>query len=891
MAIFIRKIFSRCLALSLAVAVSLLFSIPSGLAEDVDLVIVAGQSNAVGYDAKPSELPLDKADQKIWFWWRCGDPPPDEHDSTSGGRWTHLKPQPLGNPKRPKQGRQYGNFAQPEGGFGPEVGLARTLYAKEQKPLAIVKAAFSGTSLKRDWNPKDPGEGGSCYRALVSETQSAILAAKKQKGVTLRPRALVWVQGESDANAQNANRYAQNLQSMFAAFKEELKTPNLLTLVAVNTRFGGGKNPFMPRIVQQQKQLAAWDPRCEYVDTSSASIANAVHFDSKGTLTVGRLFAETLLQLEAKLNPDSHPLTIVTLGDSITKGVRSGVTTQQTFASLLETQLEQNGRAVRVVNVGIGGERTDQAWKRLDRIIGLKPDIVTVMYGTNDSYVDQGKTDSRISSEEYHKNLTKIVAKLLNAGIEPVLMTEPRWADDARTNGLGESPNKRLEPYLELCRKTAREWRLPLVDHYAAWTKARGHGVNLHDWTTDGCHPNPTGHQKIAQALLPIIQKVVRPNLKIRRKLLAGDSVRVVCFGDSVTGVYYHTGSRRAYTDLLGIGLQRFAPRAKIEMINAGISGHTTVHALARIKKDVLSHHPDLVTVMFGLNDMRGVSLDQYRGNLKKIITQCQDAGSEVVLATPNNVISTGTRPTEKLIGYCDVVRKLGQEMNVPVCDCYRELAAFRERDPKGWRLVMSDEIHPNMAGHKRIATALAQTMTGMRIPLDNESPPRSALLHTIKRIQDKQPIRVLAMSPVEPLLKSSLLSLDSHAEFQIERWNVEGLSLAKIEQDAQNRVRKMKPDLVLIAIPRAAKAETDEAFIKSYAWVMNWSLNFGSPTWDCVVVHPSVLDFKGKVEGRDDLVRRIVRSQDLHLIDRSPGNNANASSLLQDWFESRKSE
>ncbi len=293
---------SRSGALLLATACWLLV-LGNAVAEDADLLIVAGQSNAVGYNGVPGELPRDEADQRILFWWRCGDPPPDEHDSTSGGRWTVLQAQPLGNPKRPKQGRQYGNFAQPEGGFGPEIGLARTLYAQEQKPLAVVKAAFSGTGLERDWNPADPGEGGSCYRALVAEVRSAIAAAKAQKGITLRPRALAWVQGESDANADDARRYAQNLGNMLSALRRDLEAPELLALLAVNTRFGGGGNAFMPMIVAQQERLAASDPRSEYVDTSSATIANAAHFDTKGTLEVGRLFAVSLKHLEAKLQP------------------------------------------------------------------------------------------------------------------------------------------------------------------------------------------------------------------------------------------------------------------------------------------------------------------------------------------------------------------------------------------------------------------------------------------------------------------------------------------------------------------------------------------------------------------------------------------------------------
>ena len=154
----------------------------------IDMILVAGQSNAVGFDTNPGELPADEADQQIMFWWRCGDPPPDDHDSMCGGKWTHLCPQPRGNPSPDKTyagGRQYGNFRFPEGGFGPEMGLGRSLHAKQGKRLAIVKAAFSGTSMARDWNPADAGSGGACYRALVSEARAAIAAAKEHPSICL----------------------------------------------------------------------------------------------------------------------------------------------------------------------------------------------------------------------------------------------------------------------------------------------------------------------------------------------------------------------------------------------------------------------------------------------------------------------------------------------------------------------------------------------------------------------------------------------------------------------------------------------------------------------------------------------------------------------------------
>ncbi|HUG69152.1 MAG TPA: GDSL-type esterase/lipase family protein [Pirellulaceae bacterium] len=582
--------------------------------------------------------------------------------------------------------------------------------------------------------------------------------------------------------------------------------------------------------------------------------------------------------------PGRRHVTIVTLGDSITKGVRSGVTPEQTFASLLESKLSDSGLPVRVTNVGIGGERTDQALKRLEQIVELKPDIVTVMYGTNDSYVDLGKSESRITLDAYRSNLEQLVVELLRRGIQPVLMTEPRWADDARPNGLGENPNVKLEPFVAACRETARAWQLPMIDHFANWTEAREKGVNLREWTTDGCHPNPAGHRELAAAMLPAVERAIGPELETRRKLLAGKPVRIVCFGDSVTGVYYHTGSRRAYTDMLGIALRGISPQAKVEMINAGISGHTTVNALARIDRDVLSHQPDLVTVMFGLNDMTRVPLDEYRANLREIVAKCQAVGSEVVLATPNNVIDTSGRPTEKLIHYCDAVREVGRELNVPVCDVYRELDAIRAHNAFDWRLLMSDAIHPNMDGHRRMATALAQAITGLRFSLDDE-PPQSPFANTLAKLHDKQPVHVLAMPPMDKLINPAIRELDPNAELKVESWPVEGMSLAEIEQDANVRVRALKPDLVVIAVPRSARAETDGSFANSYSWIMNWSLNFGPPTWDCAVVHPSVVDPNTNGDGRDNLIRRLVRAQDLSLVDRPPESDADAVRILHEWL------
>ena len=590
----------------------------------------------------------------------------------------------------------------------------------------------------------------------------------------------------------------------------------------------------------------------------------------------------------AKPKSSSQQAHIVTLGDSITKGARTGVTDKQTFASLIEVGLRDSGQPVRVTNVGIGGERTDQALKRLGRVLELRPDVVTIMYGTNDSYVDKGKTASRISRDQYRDNLVRLVSELLWRGITPVLMTEPRWADDAKPNGVGEHPNVRLEKYVEACREVAALWRVPLVDHFAGWSKAKKDGVTLREWTTDGCHPNPAGHIVLARTMLPVLELPLGHSSRIRQRMTGSKRpIRVVCFGDSVTGVYYHTGSQRAYTAMLELALEAALPGTHVDATNAGISGHTTADGLARIEKDVLAHKPDIVTVMFGLNDMVRVSLADYRKNLVTIVARCRAIGAEVVLATPNNVIETANRPSTKLVKYCDVVRAVSRELKVPLCDSYRGFDAVRHHDRADWRLLMSDQIHPNMDGHRLIATQLARTITGRGVDLNSVHPTQPAISRTLSLLKAGKPIRVLAMPPYDQSIVTVLKTLKPKARVEVTRWEIEGRSLKQIEQDAAKRVRTMKPDLVLIAVPRTARAASHEDFIHSYSWIMNYSLSFSYQQWDCVVIHPTVAIAKVDVANarHDALVRRLVRAQDLHLVDRPRGSRAGPTEIFQEWL------
>ena len=402
-------------------------------------------------------------------------------------------------------------------------------------------------------------------------------------------------------------------------------------------------------------------------------------------------------------------------------------------------------------------------------------------------------------------------------------------------------------------------------------------------------HRPEGGHETTYADAMDALQFAIEKSLQNKtppKPLLSFKDVprTIVCLGDSVTGVYYHTGGQRAYPELLELGLRQLFPNAGAKVINAGISGQTTVDGLERLERDVLSKQPDLVTISYGLNDVTRVAPEKFRENLELLVKRCRERNCQVVLCAPNAVIDTPSRPIQKLVAYCEIIREVGRDLSVPVCDQYRAGTRLRSRAPWTWRLTMSDEIHPNLDGHRRMAEELFLRIAARSVSLDGIDPSRPALRHVKSLMQQKRAVRVLAMSPYHSMVEGALKGLSEDAIVEVTPWSVEGKSIVALENEAKAMVRALKPDLVVIAVPGDAAAETDEQFVHSYSWIMNWSLSFGHQEWDCVVVDPSVAG-SNKISKHDELCRRLVRAQGLELITRPSEDNRAPWELLKGWF------
>jgi len=403
-------------------------------------------------------------------------------------------------------------------------------------------------------------------------------------------------------------------------------------------------------------------------------------------------------------------------------------------------------------------------------------------------------------------------------------------------------------------------------------------------------------HGVLGTVGLPLV--AADKQLKTAQLLEAGQPVKIVCFGDSITGVYYHTGGRRAWCELLGVALNRIYPKARIEMINAGISGNNTAAALKRMEADVLSRNPQLVVMMFGMNDVAGLTPEAFQANLAEIVRHSRDRGAEVALMTPNSIYPDDPRrPPSRVAQYVEIVRQAGRELSVPVADCFRAYEEIRDIDRRAWMQLMSDTLHPNMRGHKLFAEEVAWTLSGRRVSLEDLPLLEPGLPRTISHLQGQRPVNVIAMKPYDTLIASALQQIAPGIQLRVTAWDVEQKSLASIEEKAKeigwwrfrNGNETEAPDLVVVAVPTGAMAPSEEQFYRSYTWILNWSLSFGKPGWDCIAILPSVATPELAPAQRiaENRALEVIQGQDIPWLRRSTGDATPAAELLARWLES----
>jgi acyl-CoA thioesterase I len=195
---------------------------------------------------------------------------------------------------------------------------------------------------------------------------------------------------------------------------------------------------------------------------------------------------KVLMMMLAVLMVQTKPQqTILFFGDSLTAGY--GLTVEQAFPALIEQELKQNGKNVKVINAGLSGETSAGGLTRIDWVLRQPVDIFVLELGANDGL-------RGVPLPETRKNLQAIIerVKFKNPKVKVVLA------------GMMVPPNMG-KPYADGFQKIfpelATKNNTTLIPFILAGV-AGDEKLNQ----ADGIHPTVEGHKIVSKTVLKSLQ-------------------------------------------------------------------------------------------------------------------------------------------------------------------------------------------------------------------------------------------------------------------------------------------------------------------------------------------------------------------------------------------------
>jgi len=260
----------------------------------VDVVVISGQSNAVGcsdysylYDTmgadKYREYANDYPEIQIAF---------DSYTKDENKQFFSQNASPRENFTDVKLGQGNSTLT-----FGPEIGIAETLHERYANKLFLIKFACGASNLKDDWMNKTSPMYPKMMDYIALQVQHL-----KAKGYIPTIRAFCWMQGEGDAWLNYYETYFDNLSTFAANVRADLR------------QYAGGKDvPFIDAGISDSEQwqyyrevneakvrFAALSDNNIYIDTIEEGLhthlepthnPDTAHYDSASMIELGHLFA------------------------------------------------------------------------------------------------------------------------------------------------------------------------------------------------------------------------------------------------------------------------------------------------------------------------------------------------------------------------------------------------------------------------------------------------------------------------------------------------------------------------------------------------------------------------------------------------------------------------
>jgi acyl-CoA thioesterase I len=205
---------------------------------------------------------------------------------------------------------------------------------------------------------------------------------------------------------------------------------------------------------------------------------------------------------------------------------------------------------------------------------------------------------------------------------------------------------------------------------------------------------------------------------------------KILFIGDSITDCGRREpnhaplgiGYVRLFADLVAI---RHPARQDITVLNRGIGGNTVENLRSRWQDDVITHHPDWLSVKIGINDLNQylsngnetLSPEGYEAIYRQLLTLTRERlpDTRLLLLTPfylsDDAVegSYRARVTTILPEYLAAVKRLSEEFDARYVDLHAVFAAqLRHHHPDRF---CPEPVHPYLVGHLLMAEAIYDTL------------------------------------------------------------------------------------------------------------------------------------------------------------------------------------
>ena len=179
---------------------------------------------------------------------------------------------------------------------------------------------------------------------------------------------------------------------------------------------------------------------------------------------------------------------------------------------------------------------------------------------------------------------------------------------------------------------------------------------------------------------------------------LQAQEVRLLILGDSLSAAY-NLKQEDGWVALL----QNTWSEQNIKIINASISGETSVGGLQRLKRILEQHSPTHLYLELGANDgLQGFPVNKMKQNLAEIIRIAQSGNIKVILQEMRIPTNYGPRYTRI---FTASYAQLGEEFSVPVIPFFLQDIALNKE------LMQRDGLHPNKEAQPMLAELMAKNL------------------------------------------------------------------------------------------------------------------------------------------------------------------------------------